>query len=204
MNKHLPVIKSRIWLSSFVLFGLFRYFCLSKGPSPYSRTNVTQQKLYQTTNPSRARPQSPKVLEPSFGARLQDPVGRILMQLLNGLPQDGEVKQPKENLTFSGFLALGFHYKSNFHPWEPETLHNTFNEKSKTCKEQRVICVQDKRVKQQDVSARFTPNMSPYSMVQFWLAISHTFCTAENTCHWRDLAQLSGFICIRNHLLFCI
>ena len=44
----------------------------------------------------------------------------------------GGIGQPTENLTFSGFQisitpSFGLHYKSDFHPWGPQTLHSTFN-----------------------------------------------------------------------------
>ena len=46
---------------------------------------------------------------------------------INGLPQDGGAGQPKGNLTFSVFQMsisppLGFHSKSNSHPWGPQTF----------------------------------------------------------------------------------
>ena len=45
---------------------------------------------------------------------------------INGLPQDGGVGQPRGNLTLSGFQMsisppLGLRYKSNSHPWGPQT-----------------------------------------------------------------------------------
>ena len=59
---------------------------------------------------------------------------------INGLPLDGgggggggEGGQPTGNLTFSGFqmsifLPMDLHYKSDSHPWGPQTLHSNFKE----------------------------------------------------------------------------